>query len=357
MKKIYLSALIVLYMAFNGCGSAGQGELIGIKGKPYKQELPLGMVYIPAGTFIMGQVDQDVTISQFPQNKQVTISAFYMDETEISEKYMLKPKGKTTVNPSDIYIDWKKVGTGKKGLWADKTLVADLEKSMYYQGNEKFFNKKELNVEQLRYSYAWIDYRKAADNRGARDPNLNKNGISVTRDNFIIKEEVYIYPDTLVWISDFSYAQNDPMVKGYFSHPAFLNYPVVGVSWKQAKAFSVWRSRFNEAYKVSVNLPARLDLANFKPGRGNYIDDGGATTVAVKSYFPNDYGLYNMAGNVAEWTSSIYNDVATAYVNTLNPSFDRAAITTKEELSKVALGKISVISCKTQQEHMNIQIL
>jgi gliding motility-associated lipoprotein GldK len=384
MKKIYLSALIVLYMAFNGCGSAGQGELIGIKGKPYKQELPLGMVYIPAGTFIMGQVDQDVTISQFPQNKQVTISAFYMDETEISnseykqfvnwvrdsiaisklgtkaEKYMLKPKGKTTVNPSDIYIDWKKVGTGKKGLWADKTLVADLEKSMYYQGNEKFFNKKELNVEQLRYSYAWIDYRKAADNRGARDPNLNKNGISVTRDNFIIKEEVYIYPDTLVWISDFSYAQNDPMVKGYFSHPAFLNYPVVGVSWKQAKAFSVWRSRFNEAYKVSVNLPARLDydlpteaqfeyaarggrvgtsypwggpyirnakgclLANFKPGRGNYIDDGGATTVAVKSYFPNDYGLYNMAGNVAEWTSSIYNDVATAYVNTLNPSFDRA---------------------------------
>ena len=84
MKKTYLSALIVLYMAFNGCGSAGQGELIGIKGKPYKQELPLGMVYIPAGTFIMGQVDQDVTISQFPQNKQVTISAFYMDETEIS---------------------------------------------------------------------------------------------------------------------------------------------------------------------------------------------------------------------------------------------------------------------------------
>ncbi len=383
MKKIYLSALIVLYMAFSGCGSGGQGELVGIKGKAYKQELPMGMVYIPAGTFIMGQVDQDVTISQFPQNKQVTISAFYMDETEISnseykqfvnwvrdsiaisklgtkaDKYMLKPKGKNANNTVKL-IDWKKVGTGKKGLWSDKTLVEDLEKNMYYQGNEKFFNKRELNVEQLRYSYAWIDYRKAADNRGARDPNMNKNGISVTRDNFIIKEEVYIYPDTLVWISDFSYAQNDPLVKGYFSHPAFLNYPVVGVSWKQAKAFSVWRSRFNEAYKASRNLPARLDydlpteaqfeyaarggrvgtsypwggpyirnakgclLANFKPGRGNYIDDGGATTVAVKSYFPNDYGLYNMAGNVAEWTSSIYNDIATAYVNTLNPSFDRA---------------------------------
>jgi sulfatase modifying factor 1 len=385
MKNLYLSSLIVLYITLAGCGgggSGGRGELTGVRSKAVKQEVPYGMVYIPAGTFVMGQVDQDVTISQFGQNKQVTISAFYMDETEITnseykqfvnwvrdsiaikrmdtkaEKYFLKPKGKDAAT-GDKFIDWKKVSSGK-GIWADKTLTEDLNKAMYYQDNERFFGKKELIVEQLKYNYEWIDYRKAADLRGSRDPNLNKNGITLTRDNFINREEVFIYPDTLVWIADFTYAQNDPMTKGYFSHPSFSNYPVVGVSWKQAKAFSIWRSRLNEAYKLSRKLPARLDydlpteaqfeyaarggrvgtsypwggpyirnakgclLANFKPGRGNYIDDGGAFTVYAKSYFPNDYGLYNMAGNVAEWTSSIYNPTAIAYVNTLNPSYDKA---------------------------------
>lgn len=386
MKNLYISTLILFTIALFGCGKGdGRGELIGVQSKTVKQEVPVGMVYIPAGTFVMGQVDQDVTISQFPQNKQVTISAFYMDETEISnseykqfvnwvrdsiaikllgskadpKKYILTPKGKAAAPGSQKYINWKNVSS-KKGLWSDKKIKADLEKAMYYQGNDKFFNKKELKVEQLKYESSWVDLKKAADYRSVRNPNLNANGISVTRDNFIVKEETYIYPDTLVWISDFTYAQNDPMAKGYFSHPSFANYPVVGITWEQAKAFTIWRTRLNENYKNSKGLPIRLDyelpteaefeyaarggrigtsypwggpyirnakgclLANFKPGRGNYIDDGGAFTVYVKSYFPNDYGLYNMAGNVSEWTSSIYNDAASAYVSTINPSFNKA---------------------------------
>jgi sulfatase modifying factor 1 len=43
-------------------------------------------------------------------------------------------------------------------------------------------------------------------------------------------------------------------------------------------------------------------LANFKPNRGNYSADGGLYTVRADAYWPNDYGLYNMSGNVAEWT-------------------------------------------------------
>jgi sulfatase modifying factor 1 len=62
-------------------------------------------------------------------------------------------------------------------------------------------------------------------------------------------------------------------------------------------------------------------LANFKPGRGNYTDDGGAYTVNVRSYFPNDYGLYNMAGNVAEWTSSAFDESASTFVHDLAPTF------------------------------------
>jgi gliding motility-associated lipoprotein GldK len=47
-------------------------------------------------------------------------------------------------------------------------------------------------------------------------------------------------------------------------------------------------------------------LANFKPNRGNYSADGGLYTVRADAYWPNDYGLYNMSGNVAEWTISPY---------------------------------------------------
>jgi sulfatase modifying factor 1 len=300
--------------------------------------------------------ETEITNSEYKQFVNWVRDSIAFYQVGKPQKYILKNKGgKASTN-----INWAAMKK-KSGMWGDKTLKDKLEKSMYYSGNEKFFNKKELKIEQLKYDYSWIDYKKASDYRGVRDPNLNKSGISVSREEFIVKEETFVYPDTLVWISDFTYAQNDPMAKGYFSHPSFANYPVVGVTWEQCNAFSIWRSRLNDSYKDSKKISTkRLDyelpteaqfeyaarggrvqtsypwggpyirnakgclLANFKPGRGNYIDDGGAFTVYVKSYFPNDYGLYNMAGNVAEWTSSIYSDAATAYVSTINPSFNKA---------------------------------
>ncbi len=65
--------------------------------------------------------------------------------------------------------------------------------------------------------------------------------------------------------------------------------------------------------------------ANFKVGRGNYSDDGGLYTVNVRSYFPNDYGLYNMAGNVAEWTVTAYNQSAAPLLLDFNPNFTYVA--------------------------------
>ena len=62
-------------------------------------------------------------------------------------------------------------------------------------------------------------------------------------------------------------------------------------------------------------------LANFKPLRGNYIDDGGSTTLPVGTYQPNEYGLYDMAGNVAEWTSNAYDESAYVFSHDLNPDY------------------------------------
>jgi gliding motility-associated lipoprotein GldK len=62
-------------------------------------------------------------------------------------------------------------------------------------------------------------------------------------------------------------------------------------------------------------------LANFKPGRGNYYDDGFAYTARVESYFANDYGLYDMSGNVSEWVLDDFNEASVPTVWDLNPKY------------------------------------
>ena len=62
-------------------------------------------------------------------------------------------------------------------------------------------------------------------------------------------------------------------------------------------------------------------LANFKPGRGNFFDDGFAYTSPVQSYFPNDYGLFDTSGNVSEWCLDDFNPASVPTVWDLNPQF------------------------------------
>jgi gliding motility-associated lipoprotein GldK len=62
-------------------------------------------------------------------------------------------------------------------------------------------------------------------------------------------------------------------------------------------------------------------LANFKPGRGDYGADGGVYPIRVSSYFPNDFGLYDMSGNVAEWTVSAYAESGHLFSHDLNSDY------------------------------------
>jgi len=375
MKQIYFLTAVLAAGILSGCSKGGdRGELTGVPQRSFRAEVPLGMVYIPGGSFLMGQTDQDITFSQIAQTKQVTQPPFFMDQTEISnsqyrqfvnwvrdsiaitnylndDKYYLKPqKGATATGKK--YINWAYVKRypvlgNRKG--AGSAAAAAKLQGMYYQGDDRLFDRNELDVRLLKYNYAQVILRDAAN---YKDDKTKK------RSDFIFRDTVPVYPDTLVWLSDFSYAANEPMTESYFSHPAYRNYPVVGVTWRQAEAFTVWRTRYNEAYKDSRHLAHRAPydlpteaefeyaarggrvgtdypwggpyiknakgclLANFKPGRGNYTDDGGAYTVSVKSYFPNDYGLYNMAGNVAEWTLSAYDESASTFVHDLAPTFN-----------------------------------
>jgi sulfatase modifying factor 1 len=393
MKQTYFLIAVLITGIISGCGKGGdRGEVIGVSNRQaFRSEVPYGMVYIPSGSFLMGQTDQDITFAQIAQTKQVTIPAFFMDQTETSNaqyhqfvnwvrdsiaitSYLNDPKYFVGANPKNPnasatspsgkkFINWAYVktypiwNTPKKGQANNSTKL----QSMYYQGDDRVFDRNELDVRLLKYNYSTVDLRAAANYR---------NDKTKRRSDFISRDTVAVYPDTLVWLSDFSYAANEPMVEGYFSHPSFKDYPVVGVTWRQSKAFTVWRTRYNDAYRDSRHLARRsfydlpteeefeyaarggrigtdypwggpyirnakgCMLANFKPGRGNYADDGGTYTVKVKSYFPNDYGLYNMAGNVAEWTQSAFDPSASTFVNDLAPTFNYEAKKTDPEVMK-----------------------
>jgi len=179
----------------------------------------------------------------------------------------------------------------------------------------------------------------------------------IDRSSFIMRDKVNVYPDTLCWISDFSYAYNEPYTTTYFWHPSYDNYPVVGVTWKQASAFSIWRTQTFNKYLLSQGLSGSNDyrlpteaeweyasrggldhsmypwggpytrnaegcfLANFKPLRGNLVDDGGFISLVVGSYEPNDYGIYDMSGNVSEWTANAYDESAYSFMHDMNSDY------------------------------------
>ncbi|WP_121812608.1 T9SS ring complex lipoprotein PorK/GldK [Mucilaginibacter kameinonensis] len=388
MKQVYFLIVVLAGSVLSGCGRGGgdRGEVVGVPARSFRAEVPYGMVYIPGGSFLMGQTDQDVTFAQIAQTKQVTVSPFFMDQTETSNsqykmfvnwvrdsiaitsyindnKYYIQPKaGAGNNNGGKKFINWDYVK--RNPIWSSKggqASNAQKLQGMYYQGDDRVFDRNEVDVRLLKYNYALFTLREAADHH---------NDKTKHRSDFILRDTVPVYPDTLVWLSDFSYAANEPMVESYFSHPAFRNYPVVGVTWRQARAYATWRSRYNDAYKdkrrlahrAPYSLPTEAEfeyaarggrigtdypwggpyiknakgclLANFKPGRGNYTDDGGAYTVPVRSYFPNDYGLYNMAGNVAEWTLSAFDESASTFVHDLAPTFNYEAKSTDPEVLK-----------------------
>jgi formylglycine-generating enzyme len=211
--------------------------------------------------------------------------------------------------------------------------------------DSRIFGVQALDPEKVVYQVEDFDLKEAAKRENKGQP----------LSNFITKYPEKVYPDTLVWMRDYSYSYNEPMTRRYNSHVAFGNYPVVGVTWKQAQAFCNWRTRYLNTFLLSkkrgVESPFRLPfeaeweyaarggrsqsmfpwgnyylrnkkgclLANFKPGRGNYPEDGGFYTVRADAYWPNDYGLYCMAGNVAEWTSSWYYEGGYNFQHDMNP--------------------------------------
>ena len=185
---------------------------------------------------------------------------------------------------------------------------------------------------------------------------INKNKIIYQYDGVQNNITIAVYPNTLIWETEFSYAFNDPFTRNYYNFEKYNDYPVVGVSWEQANAYCHWKtdrlketiskSKFDQSLKINFRLPTELEWENaaysylriinenidtkkiypwygFRlfDNKGKYLanfgaiydhnmlniklhsDDGGFYTTKTKSYTPNNFNIYDMAGNVAEWTS------------------------------------------------------
>ena len=393
MKKVLFLLLCSFIAIVTGCGKKGNGELVGVLDRAdYVTTDPYGMLFIPMGSYNMGPSDQDIPYAHTTKAKSVSVQAFYIDDTEISN------------NEYRQFVYWVKDSIAHRMLfdggmedhgiatdafdqeiipalinWETKIKyeeqdVREALNEMYLPEAERFYRRREIDTRKLNFEYYSIDLKTAAikSNRFIPNKAADKNGkefvngkgsytvdgkTGLDRSVFIIKEVTNIYPDTLAWVHDFTYSFNEPMTNMYFWHPAYDQYPVVGVSWKQATAFCIWRTQllnsflasYEEVFVNNFRLPneseweyaARggLDLSpfpwggpyirnslgcflgNFKPMRGSYVDDGGFHTVKIHSYNPNDFGLYCMAGNVAEWTSNAYDESAYDYSHDMNPDY------------------------------------
>jgi gliding motility-associated lipoprotein GldK len=264
-------------------------------------------------------------------------------------------------------LDEPKINWKERIEWDDPEYQMAMDE-LYLPEEERFLYRKKVDPRKLTYDYYWVDFRQAAKRSNSfnfetqkYDGNIvNSDGETVpivNRGSFIMHESVPVYPDTLCWIRDFAYTYNEPYTLKYFSHYGFDDYPVVGVSWEQANAFCNWRStlkviitdRSRETAAHDYRLPTESEweiaargglqnslypwgsyytrngegcfIANFKPRRGNYIADSPSTvtTMKVGKFDPNPYGLYDMAGNVAEWTSTAFFEAGYDIINDLNP--------------------------------------
>lgn len=398
-NKRFRFVSIAAVVAFIACGPTDTGDLIGVQGRsPWFHPEPPGTVYVKTGTFHTGQGSEDIFHSYLEPNKQMTITGFWMDETEITNNeyrqfvaYVIDSIARMRLYEDDdikekIVPSADKNGGGKLVAelfrkpnpededaedydpnapevpflnhdemldWEQKDLRKLLYQEMYYQGEERFRGKRQIDTRKLQYHYQWFDLVLAANTD--RDKYNPKN-----RKDFVKDEDVLIYPDTLCWIRDFTYSFNEPMARVYFWHPRYDDYPVVGVNWAQARAFCQWRSIQKSSYwenndhlpnTEDFRLPTEYEweyaarggrignkypwggpyarnskgcmLANFKPLRGDYgASDGGVYPVRVDSYFPNDFGLYNMSGNVSEWTQTTWDPTTNSFSHDLNGNYD-----------------------------------
>ena len=409
---IFLTLVVILFVSCGRSFSGDGGELTGVSAPAWSEPNPHGMILIKRGSFEMGPAEKDSLWGTYQNPKGVSIDAFWMDETEITNAeyrqfvYWVRDSiiRERLFDPSyggnDLFkitedrngdpvdppiLDWKRPIPAERRADED-----ELNAIKSVNWTNPITGEIKLDPKQMVYRYSIFDATSYALRRNRLDPAdrvrntdivVDPNEVvMISKDTAYINEEgkiisetitrplssiwdflntyiVNIYPDETVWVNDFINSYNEPYMRLYFNLPGYNDYPVVGVSWEQARAFCHWRTEYlkrslDENFRNTIE-PYRLPtegefeyaaragkteniypwnakgvtgdkdcfLANFKPGDGNYTKDGFLIPSKVASFSPNEFGLYDMAGNVAEWTSTAFLESGPEIMNDINPEY------------------------------------
>ena len=327
----------------------------GFQKVPYaEQETGPGLILVEGGTFTMGRIEQDVTYENHNVPRRVTVSSFYMDETEISNFHWceyLYWVGRTYIDFPMIY---------KKALpdtlcWREKLGF-----------NEKYVEYYLRHPAYRDYPVVGVSWNQANDFAAWRTDRVNeyiliREGILLMNPNqqnepfttdayFAGQYEQGLNPQGQIADLDPSKGGYDPTTGKFkprdmatrtvkmsdgillprYRLPTeaeweFAAYGLIGNTIDERiieKRLYPWDGHW--VRNPQENFQGDM-LANFVRGRGDYmgvaghLNDNADITAPIYSYWPNDYGLYNMAGNVSEWVSDVYRPLSSEDVDEFRP--------------------------------------
>jgi gliding motility-associated lipoprotein GldJ len=392
IMALRLMLSVILVLGFASCSkksssknsSRATGWNVDGKKASKKQEAGPGLVFVEGGTFTMGKVEDDVMHDWNNTPTQQHVQSFYMDETEVTNAMYLE------------YLDWiKKVMPPTDENYKDvyNGVVPDTLVWRNRLGyNETMTNNYLRHPSYSEYPVVGVNWVQAVEFAKWRTERVNealleKNGYlkKNAKTNDVTAEQNF-NTETYLNTPTSAYGGNADIVlqgkkgarktpkstkKGNASAPATGLYATrssgillpeyrlpTEAEWEYAAAADVGQREYNiykgqkkypwsGSYTRSGKRQSKGDqLANFKQGNGDYggiagwSDDGADITNKVKSYPANDFGLYDMAGNVAEWVMDVYRPIVDNEANDFN--YFRGNTYTKNKIGKD--GKIEVVT-------------
>ena len=341
-----------------------------------EQETGSGLVFIEGGTFTMGRVQDDPMHDWNNSPNQQHVQSFYMDETEVTNLMYLE------------YLDWLKRVFPPEEENYRRIYNGAVPDTLVWRNrlgfNEVMTNNYLRHPAYANYPVVGVSWIQAVEFSNWRTDRVNElileeEGFTARNARFDLEPGETFNTDTYLNAPSQTYGGNDSITKGgkrsegiakrskdstnlYVQRKDGLLLPAYRLptetEWEYAalglvglRNYNVYRGRkkypWDGQYTRSGKRRDRGDqLANFKQGDGDYggiagwSDDGADITAEVKSYEPNDFGLYDMAGNVAEWVADVYRPIVDDEFNDFN--YYRGNVYTKNAIGED--GKVKIVT-------------